>query len=186
MDSPYLPGAPLIHRLWVAGGRNGRGWGLLSFPWCRRLWSTSSVPVRGGRALWAPGERPAVPAARVHPVCPVLLFPAARWAQGTALAALNPTAPTFLPGLCVQGLSELFSVMSQFLFGAFFFFFPLMTRLQLVYPLECAEGLHRNEDPHVYGSDAGEQRSCYKYSSAVFLLTFQFYNPFQKIWTKIL
>lgn len=71
-------------------------------------------------------------------------------------------------------------------FWCLFSFFSLMTRLQLVYPLGCAEGLHRNEDPHVYVSDAGEQRSWYKYSSAVFLLTFQFYNPFQKIWTKIL
>lgn len=58
--------------------------------------------------------------------------------------------------------------------------------MQLVYPLECAEGWHRNEDTHVYGSDAEEQRSCYKYSSAVFRLTFQFYNLFQKIGTKIL
>lgn len=69
------------------------------------------------------------------------------------------------------------------------FFFPLfsfilMTSMQ--YPLERAEGWHGNEDTHVYVSDAEEQHSCYKYSSAVFLLTFQFYNPFQKIWTKIL
>lgn len=55
-----------------------------------------------------------------------------------------------------------------------------------MYPLERAEGWHGNEDTHVYVSDAEEQHSCYKYSSAVFLLTFQFYNPFQKIWTKIL
>lgn len=58
--------------------------------------------------------------------------------------------------------------------------------MELVYPLECAEGGHRSEDPHVYVSDAEEQRSSYKYSSAVLLLIFQFYNPFQKIWTKIL
>jgi len=59
-----------------------------------------------------------------------------------------------------------------------------MTSVQLVYPLECAEGWRRNEDTHVHASDAEVQRSCYKYSSAVFLLTFQFYNLFQKIWTK--
>lgn len=68
----------------------------------------------------------------------------------------------------------------------FFLFFFLMTSMQLVHPLECAEGWQRNEDTHVYVSDAEERCSCYKYSSAVFLLTFQFYNLFQKIWTKIL
>lgn len=73
-----------------------------------------------------------------------------------------------------------------FLFFPLFFFVFLMTSMQLVYPLECAEGWQRNEDTHVYVSDAEERRSCYKYSSAVFLLTFQFYNLFQKIWTKIL
>lgn len=85
----------------------------------------------------------------------------------------------------MQVLSKLFSVMSQFPFFPPFSFI-LMTSMQLVYPLERAEGWHGNEDTHVCVSDAEEQHSCYKYSSAVFLLTFQFYNLFQKIWTKIL
>lgn len=60
-----------------------------------------------------------------------------------------------------------------------------MTSLQLVHPLVCAGGWRRTAETHVHVSDAEERRSCYIYSSAVFLLTFQFYNPFQKIWTKI-
>lgn len=54
------------------------------------------------------------------------------------------------------------------------FSFILMTSMQLVYPLERAEGWHENEDTHVYVSDAEEQHSCYKYSSAVFFLHFNF------------
>lgn len=199
----------MIRCLWVDGGSNDRGWGRLSFAWRRELRSASSVPVRGGRAPGAPGERPPVPAslssciplrprpiapdgrrdappghaprtrravrkssflsprrwgvlgaARSSPCSPAIPRPslpagtqlnveagsgsgsqpvAAQSLRGVVVPgcslgsghvtcsrsqAVNRTARTFLPGLCVQVLSKLFSVMSQFLFGAFFFFFP--------------------------------------------------------------
>lgn len=116
---------------------------------------------------------------RVHKGLVGSAFPSGR-SVCSWLQAVNWRARTFLPGLCMPVLSQPVSLMSQFLFFPF-----LTTSMQLVHPLVCAGGWRRAAETHVHVSDAEERRSCYKYSSAVFLLTFQFYNPFQKIWTKI-